>query len=88
MKKFLWTVFGGALFGTTLFAWVSPYVLTWYFSPPVDVAISCKESVGWAFESYRKMLVGGFITGAIISAIVFILMKRRKKNPTPIQSLG
>jgi hypothetical protein len=71
MKRFLWTMATGGLFGAILFAWFSPGLIEWYFSPPADLALSCKPAVQWAIEAYRKVIFTGVILGVITSGILF-----------------
>lgn len=75
-KRFLWTIMGGGLVGALLFAWLSPYIIVWYFSPPADLGISCKPAVEWAIETYRKVMFTGVLLGAIISGILFFAFFR------------
>ncbi len=82
-KKFLWAMSGGALLGAVLFAWFSPYIIVWYFSPPADLGISCKPAVEWAIETYRKVMFTGVLLGAIFSGILFFAFTSRKTNPPP-----
>lgn len=77
VKKFLWTVLCGALLGSVIFAWASPSVIAWYFSPPTDLSISCKPAVEWAIFTYRKVLFTGVLLGGIVSAIFFFAFYSR-----------
>jgi hypothetical protein len=60
-----------------VFAWLSPNVIAWYFSPPTDLSISCKPAVEWAIQTYRKVLFTGVLLGAIVSAILFFAFYSR-----------
>lgn len=77
MKRFMWFTGLGALVGAIFFAWVSPYIIVWYFSPPAELTISCSPAVEWAISTYRKVIFTGVLLGAIISAIVFFAFFRR-----------
>lgn len=78
MKKFMWTLFAGALFGAVLFAWISPSIITWYFSPPADLAISCSPAVQWALATYRKVIFTGMLLGVLVSMILFFALRSNK----------
>lgn len=78
VKRFLWVVALGALAGGIFFAWVSPQILIWYFSPPAELALTCKPAVQWAINSYRKVMFTGLLLGGIGSAILFLAFARRK----------
>jgi len=86
MKKFLWTVVSGALLGALVFAWASPNVIGWYFSPPTDLSISCKPAVEWAIHTYRKVVFTGVLLGAIVSTILFFAFFSRggKSGAQPV----
>lgn len=94
LKKYLWTVVWGALLGAVIFAWSSPSVIAWYFSPPSDLSISCKPAVEWAIYTYRKVLFTGVLLGAIVSSILFFAFYSRGGKsgaqgvPDPAQSEG
>jgi formate/nitrite transporter FocA (FNT family) len=86
VRKFLWTVVCGALLGAVVFAWLSPNVIAWYFSPPSDLSISCKPAVEWAIHTYRKVLFTGVLLGAIVSSILFFAFYSRggKSGAQPV----
>jgi uncharacterized membrane protein len=78
VKKFLLFLFGGALLGIGLFAWISPKILSWYFSPPVDLALSCAPAVEWAIETYRKVMFTGLFLGVLVGGILFFALASRR----------
>ncbi|MGE3261690.1 MAG: hypothetical protein AB7K68_07935 [Bacteriovoracia bacterium] len=84
LKRFLWSIVAGTLVGAVLFAWFSPHIIVWYFSPPADLAISCKPAVEWAIVTYRKVIFTGVLLGAIISAILFFAINPRRKPPVQL----
>jgi Na+-driven multidrug efflux pump len=81
IKQFLWTIGAGGLLGAILFAWFSPGLIEWYFSPPADLALSCKPAVQWAIASYRKVIFTGGLIGAASFALLFFAFGRRRKAP-------
>lgn len=82
MKRFLWTVFIGSLLGAVLFAWLSPQIISWYFSPPADLTISCKPAVDWALETYRKVIFTGMLLGAMLAMILFFALRSNQALKT------
>ncbi|MGZ3694166.1 MAG: hypothetical protein ACXWQO_08190 [Bdellovibrionota bacterium] len=85
-KRFILAVLAGALLGGVVLAWLSPSVLLWYFSPPADLAITCKPAVQWAMVTYRKVILTGILLGAIVSAILFLAVNsRRKHKAAPVE---
>jgi hypothetical protein len=85
VKRFFWMTGFGALLGAILFAWISPYIIVWYFSPPAELSISCSPAVEWAIGTYRKVIFTGVFLGAIISTICFFAFARRKPVPVSAQ---
>lgn len=80
MKKFLWAVTAGALLGAVIFAWVSPYIIVWYFTPPAGIGISCEGAVAWAINTYRKVMFTGVLLGTIVSTILYFAFSNRKQG--------
>lgn len=79
VKNFLWTIAVGGFLGAVCFAWFSPSVISWYFSPPAGAAFSCEPSVNWAIETYRKVIFTGVLLGVITAAILFFAFAKSKK---------
>jgi hypothetical protein len=76
-KKFLWTVASGGLLGAILSVWFSPGLIEWYFSPPTNIGISCKEAVPWAIDAYRKIVFAGVLLGGILFALLYFAFSGR-----------
>lgn len=87
MKRFFWMTAFGALFGAILFAWISPYIIVWYFSPPAELSISCSPAVQWAINTYRKVIFTGVFLGALIAAILSLAFFRAKPAPIGAQDV-
>lgn len=68
----------GALLGSVLFSWFSPQFITWYFAPPVELAITCRAAVQWGLDVYRKMLLVGAGIGSVLGIFVFVFVKKRQ----------
>ncbi len=82
IKRFLWTIATGGLVGAVLFAWFSPGLIEWYFSPPADLALTCRPAVQWAIATYRKVIFSGVLLGILSAAIFFLAFSARgKKRP-------
>jgi hypothetical protein len=67
----------GAFLGTALMGWLSPFVISWYFAPPVDLAVNCREAVDWGISQYRYAILIGTVVGAIGGALLFRTILRR-----------
>lgn len=85
MKRFIWMTGFGSLFTAILFAWISPYIIVWYFSPPAELSISCSPAVEWAISTYRKVIFTGFLFGALLSTIGFFAFFRGAPAPNGAQ---
>jgi hypothetical protein len=83
IKRFFLFLFSGGLLGAVLFAWFSPGMIEWYFSPPADLALTCKPAVQWAIETYRKVIVLGGVVGTVTSALLFLAFGLRAKPVVP-----
>lgn len=80
VKKFLWALLAGSVAGGLVFAWLSPHVIVWYFSPPADLAISCKPAVEWAITTYRKVMFTGFLVGSVVGGLLFFAFGGRNRG--------
>lgn len=88
IKLFFWVAGLGGLVGALLFAWFSPKVIEWYFSPPAELALSCKPAVQWAIDSYRKAVLAGAIVGSVLSVLFLLAFGLRSRPPQPPASGG
>jgi hypothetical protein len=70
-----------ALAASGLTAWLSPHLITWYFTPPVEMSVSCKEAVAWGIDVYQKLTLGTALLTGIVT--FFIVLVKRSKNPPP-----
>jgi len=82
IKRFILFLLVGALCGSVFFAWFSPGMIEWYFSPPADLALSCKPAVQWAIETYRKVIFLGSAAGMLLAGFLFFIFGTRSK-PVP-----
>ncbi|MGZ3653722.1 MAG: hypothetical protein ACXVB9_02130 [Bdellovibrionota bacterium] len=87
-KRFMWTVAAGGLLGAILAVWFSPGLIEWYFSPPTNIGISCKEAVPWAIESYRKVVFAGILLGGIFFGLLFFAFSGRGKAAVAADAPG
>jgi hypothetical protein len=85
MKIFLTILFGFFL-GVTVTALFSPSVISWYFDPPTNIGVSCKEAVAWGINAYQKMVMIGGVMGLFVGVILAVLLSRRKPVATTTPS--
>ena len=77
MKRFLWTISLGSLAGAIFFAWLSPQIISWYFTPPANMGLTCAPAVEWALLTYRKVIFIGLLIGAMVSMILFFAFRSK-----------
>jgi hypothetical protein len=87
-KRFLWTIGAGGLLGAILSVWFSPGLIAWYFSPPTNIGISCKEAVPWAINTYRTVVFGGVLLGAILFGLLFFAFASHGKGAVAADAPG
>ena len=76
MKRALGIVFAVALLTVLLVGWFAPGLIAWYYSPPVELGVTCKPAVEWGIAVYRKTLLAGTAAGFILGAIAAGLWAR------------
>ncbi len=81
VKRFLWTIATGGLLGAIVFAWISPSVIEWYWTPPAELVLSCKPAVQWTMDAYRKVIFSGMLMGVISAGILFFAFGAKEKKP-------
>lgn len=74
MRRILTIAFGAGLVVTAGVAWFGPRLISWYYTPPVELGVSCKPAVEWGIAVYQKLVLAG--TGAgfalgVAAALVF-----------------
>lgn len=77
MKNFYIVLFCFFL-GATATALFAPAVVSWYFDPPTNIGVSCKEAVSWGINAYQKMVLIGGVMGLVSGIVVAVLMRRKK----------
>ena len=84
MNPFIKFAIGGSIVGSALVAWISPAVISWWFTPPVDMLVTCKTAVEWGINTYRDTITAGAISGAILGLVALILLRAKAKPTGPV----
>ena len=84
MRRSLTIVFGGGLAVTALVAWFGPRLISWYYSPPVELGVSCKPAVEWGIAVYQKLVLAGTGAGFALGAAAALVF--RPKNSTNLRA--
>lgn len=80
MRKVFWYSFIGAFFGGVIANWVSPKMIGWYFDPPVNIGVNCREATEWAMARLQWAQFFGMCGGVLLGLLVYRAFGR--KNPT------
>ena len=84
MRRSLTIVFGGGLAVTAAVAWFGPRLISWYYSPPVELGVSCKPAVEWGIAVYQKLVLAGTGAGFALGALAALVF--RPKNSTNLRA--
>jgi hypothetical protein len=84
VRRPLTIVFAGGLIATALVAWFGPRLIAWYYSPPVELGVSCKPAVEWAIAVYQKLVLAGTGAGFVLGAAAALVFK--PKNSTNLKA--
>ena len=82
-SRFLWLAGLGAAVGGFLATWLSPKMIAWYFSPPVDFGINCRAPIEWALRRFQWAQFSGLCLGALTGIILGLLLKKRSPAIEP-----
>lgn len=81
MKNFLLMLLSGCLLGVITFGIFSPQLISWYYTPPAELVFSCKPTMDWSLETYRKIVVTGMVLGGISFSLLFFALRSARKKP-------
>lgn len=80
VKNFLNVILIGGILGALIFAWFSPSLISWYYTPPAELVFSCSSTMEWTLSAYRKVMFVGVLLGVISSAILYFALTNKKKS--------
>ena len=66
-----------ALLGAVLASWVAPKAISWYFDPPVNIGVNCREATVWSMHKLQVAQLVGLILGAIAGLVGAVAWVRR-----------
>lgn len=84
-SKLLWLVTLGALLGGALATWLAPKSILWYFTPPVEFGVNCKNPIAWGLRKLEMAQGFGLVVGALFGLMVFVIVWRRQKSDLPTE---
>jgi len=68
----------GALLGALLASWLAPKGIAWYFDPPVNIGVNCREATEWSMSRLLIAQFWGLIAGVVGSLGVATLFRRKR----------
>ncbi len=68
------------LVGTGLTSWLAPKVIAWYFDPPVNIGVNCKQATEWSMRQLQNAQFFGLICGGVFGLVLFLTLRSKKKN--------
>lgn len=79
-----WRVVGiavvGMFAGAGVASWLAPKVIAWYFDPPAQFGISCREPIEWALKRLQTAQAVGSLVGAVASVLIFLWARKRLQS--------
>ncbi len=79
MKRVIWFILGGAIFGSAIASWLAPRGIAWYFDPPVNIGLNCKVATEWAMAKLQMLQLVGLVAGSALG-LLFGLSRRKKSD--------
>jgi hypothetical protein len=70
---------GGAI-AEILVTWLGPKYIVWFFEPPVQFGISCREPLTWALGRMQMAQIIALGLGAAFGLITLLMFRRRRAN--------
>ena len=58
------------LIGAVLVSWLAPKAIAWYFDPPVNIGVNCRQAVEWSMSRLQTSQLIGFIIGILIGLAI------------------
>lgn len=86
MSRTLNFVFGLGLLGAILFSFVTPYVISVLFTPPVSFGTNCEPAAAWSMSKLHTSEVVGLLVGMGGGLALAILRKRRDEDESKAEA--
>ncbi len=86
MRRVANIVFGVSLLAAVLSAWFAPRLISWYYTPPVELGVTCKPAVEWGIAVYRKTVLAGAGAGFLVGLGVAWLFRSFGRTAEPSAS--
>lgn len=83
VKKYWNSMVIGGLLGSLLVSWLAPKVIAWYFDPPVNIGVNCRDATEWSMRNLQKAQVTGLLMGALLALSIVYLRQRSAEKKLP-----
>jgi len=83
-NRLFWFILFGGLLGAFLTSWLAPKAIAWYFDPPVNIGVNCKEATQWSMAKLQTAQFIGLCAGCVFGGVFYATF--RKKNQPVISN--
>lgn len=80
MNRALFLTSLGGIAGLLLFSWWGPHMVGWWFQPPVNIGIDCRQAIDWSMGKLLLIQMIGTILGFSAGIAMSIAISRRGKK--------
>ena len=77
MSRTLNFVFGFGLLGALVMSFVTPFIISVLFTPPVSFGTNCEPAAAWSMSKLHTAELVGVI-GGMIGGLVFSIWRKRQ----------
>lgn len=81
-NKILYGTATFALLGALLSSYIGPKIIAWYFDPPVNIGVNCRQAVEWSMAKLQVTQFFGLLAGIVIGLVAMIFFTHPKKPKT------
>lgn len=82
MKRYWNPIVFGGLAGSMLVSWIAPKAIAWYFDPPVNIGVNCREATVWSMQNLQRAQFVGLLVGAAIAVVIVFVRSKANKVST------
>ena len=55
-------------------------MIAWYFDPPVDIGVNCKQATEWSMAKLQTAQAIGLASGAVFGLVLWLTMRKRGRH--------
>ncbi|HLG20488.1 MAG TPA: hypothetical protein VI895_11830 [Bdellovibrionota bacterium] len=76
----LYFTFFCALFGGIASSVGAPRFISWWFEPPVEIGVNCRQATEWAMHHFQWAQMTGAAGGAVIGLTLVLVWRRLRRS--------